>query len=54
MTIESLILKGLIGKDVQDVKILGTGSISKRLTIEGLSISTAAQEKIIKAGGSIK
>ena len=51
---ESLTSKGLIGRDVKKVKILGSGEVKKKLTIEGLSISKTAQEKIIKAGGSIK
>jgi large subunit ribosomal protein L15 len=54
VNVDSLIKKGLIAKDVKKVKILGSGEIKKKLTIDGLSISKTAQEKIIKAGGSIK
>jgi large subunit ribosomal protein L15 len=54
VTLESLKSKGLIGKKVEDVKILGNGEITKKVTIEGLPMSKSAQEKIIKAGGSIK
>lgn len=54
VTLESLTSKGLIGKDAKKVKILASGDIQKKLTVEGLLISQAAQEKIIKAGGSIK
>lgn len=35
------------------VKILGTGEISKKLTIEGCVVSAAARTKIEKAGGTI-
>jgi large subunit ribosomal protein L15 len=54
VTLDSLKKKGLIGKKVENVKILGMGEIKKKVSIEGLSISKAAQEKIVKAGGSIK
>ncbi|USN87494.1 MAG: 50S ribosomal protein L15 [Candidatus Nomurabacteria bacterium] len=35
------------------VKILGTGEITKKLTIENCQISKSAEEKIEKAGGKI-
>jgi large subunit ribosomal protein L15 len=54
VNLESLRSKGLVGKKVEDVKILGNGEIKKKVTIEGLPMSKSAQEKIIKAGGSIK
>ncbi|MDD3474734.1 MAG: 50S ribosomal protein L15 [Candidatus Dojkabacteria bacterium] len=54
VNLESLVSKGLIKKGAKSVKILGSGDIKKKLEIEGLLISKTAQEKIIKAGGSIK
>ncbi len=54
VTLESLQSKGLIGKSIENVKILGMGEIKKKVKIEGLPISKSAQEKIIKAGGTIK
>lgn len=54
VNLESLKSKGLIGKKVENVKILGMGEIKKKVTIEGLPMSKAAEEKIIGAGGSIK
>jgi large subunit ribosomal protein L15 len=54
VTLKSLKDRGLIGKDVENVKILGMGSIKKKVTVENLPISKSAQEQIIKAGGSIK
>lgn len=54
VTLESLTSKGLIGKGVKAVKILGNGEIKKKITIEGLPMSKSAQKKIINAGGSIK
>jgi large subunit ribosomal protein L15 len=36
------------------VKILGSGDIKKALTIEGCLVSKSAQDKIVKAGGTVK
>ncbi len=36
------------------VKILGEGELKKPLSLEGLSVSAKAREKIEKAGGKIK
>ncbi len=36
------------------VKILGTGEITKKVTLEGLKVSKEAKVKIEKAGGSVK
>ncbi len=41
------------GKKAPAVKILGTGDISKKLTITGCEVSASAKEKIEKAGGSV-
>jgi len=54
VTLESLKEKGLVGKRTQNVKILGMGDIKKKVKVDGLPISKSAQEKIIKAGGTIK
>jgi large subunit ribosomal protein L15 len=54
VSLESLKSKGLIGKGVENVKVLGMGEIKKKVTIDGLPMSKTAQEKIIKAGGTIK
>jgi large subunit ribosomal protein L15 len=35
------------------VKILGSGSLSKKLTFTGCSVSQSAREQIEKAGGKI-
>lgn len=36
------------------VKILGNGTITKKVSVKGIEVSAAAKEKIEKAGGSIK
>ena len=41
------------GKDTV-AKILATGELTKKVTVEGLKLSKAAQEKIEAAGGSVK
>lgn len=35
------------------VKILGTGEVTKKFILSGLSVSAGAKEKIEKAGGSV-
>jgi large subunit ribosomal protein L15 len=35
------------------VKVLGDGTLTKKLTLKGLIISASAKEKIVKAGGAI-
>ena len=43
-----------MGARVPDVKILGAGEISKKISVEGCGVSKSAKEKIEKAGGTIK
>jgi large subunit ribosomal protein L15 len=54
ITIEKLKERGFIRKGAQEVKVLGKGKITKKVTIEGIKISPSAKEKIEKAGGSVK
>lgn len=54
---KALVQKGLVEyvkAQIPTVKILGTGEITKKLTISGCVVSKTAQEKIEKAGGVIK
>lgn len=51
---ESLKNKGLLGKVVDGVKVLGNGDITKKLNVEVERISASAKDKIEKAGGSVK
>lgn len=53
----TLVQKGLIGSKggyILPVKILGTGEISKALTIDGCAFSASAKSAIEAAGGSFK
>ena len=45
---------GRSGGKTPAIKILGTGEITKKLTIQGCTFSAQAKEKIEKAGGTIK
>lgn len=48
--------KGLVGgaqSRKADVKILGNGELTKKVTVEGCLVSASASEKISKAGGSV-
>jgi large subunit ribosomal protein L15 len=54
VTPESLVEKGLLKNTKIDVKLLGTGEVSKKLTIKVHAISAAARTKIEAAGGSVE
>lgn len=49
----SLREKGLVNRNCDAVKILGTGDLARKLTVEISKVSAAAREKIEKAGGSV-
>jgi large subunit ribosomal protein L15 len=52
VTLEALVEKGLIKNTRTDVKILGQGELTKKLTVTAHAFSATAREKIEKAGGS--
>ena len=54
VTPETLVEKRLIKNTKIDVKVLGTGEISKQLTVRVHAISATAREKIEKAGGTVE
>jgi large subunit ribosomal protein L15 len=43
---------GLISKEYDGVKVLGTGKLEKKLTVQANKFSKTAQEAIQNAGGS--
>ncbi len=56
VTTSTLLQKGLTttrGGRVQPIKILGTGTLTKKLTITGLITSESAKTAIEAAGGSV-
>jgi len=54
VTPESLVEKRLIKNTKTDVKVLGQGEISKKLTVRVHAISATAREKIEAAGGTVE
>ena len=54
VTPESLVEKRIIKNTKIDVKVLGNGEISKKLTVRVHAISASAREKIEKAGGTVE
>ena len=53
VTPEALVEKGLIKNTRTDVKILGSGELTKQLAVAAHGFSRVAREKIAGAGGSI-
>jgi large subunit ribosomal protein L15 len=54
VTPESLVEKRLLKNTKIDVKLLGSGEISKKLTVRVHAISASAREKVEAAGGTIE
>src|SRR5207247_773425 len=53
VTPESLVEAGVIKNTKVDVKILGNGEITKKLTVRVHAISATAREKIERVGGTV-
>jgi large subunit ribosomal protein L15 len=54
VTPESLVEKRIIKNTKTDVKLLGVGEVSKKLTIRVHAISATAREKVEAAGGTVE
>ena len=54
VTKELLIETGLVRKELDGVKILGNGNLTKKLTVKANKFSSKAEEKIVSVGGSIE
>ena len=54
VTITELMQRGIVKKTLDSVKILGDGTISKKLTVKVNAFSKSAKEKIEAAGGQIE
>jgi large subunit ribosomal protein L15 len=50
---KTLYAKGMLKSDASFIKILGDGSITKKLTVNVDKMSASAKEKIEKAGGNV-
>ena len=51
---ENLRKAGLINRACEQVKVLGLGEITKKLTFVVDTISASAKEKVEKAGGNVQ
>ncbi len=51
VTVHDLLQSGILSKCEHGVKILGTGSLNKKLTVKANAFSAAAKAKIEEAGG---
>lgn len=54
VTPESLVEKGVIKNTKRDVKLLGVGEVTKKLTVRVHAISASARRKIEAAGGTVE
>ncbi|KKM05664.1 hypothetical protein LCGC14_1751810 [marine sediment metagenome] len=52
--VAAMVAKSLIRPGGLDVKILGTGELTKKLTVEACAFSASAEKKIAAAGGSVE
>jgi large subunit ribosomal protein L15 len=48
-----MVEKGLIKNTKSDVKVLGQGELSKKLSVTAHAFSAVAREKIVAAGGTV-
>ena len=51
--LDMLLAKGLVSKELDGLKVLGNGEITKKLTVKASIFSAAAKEKIEAAGGKV-
>ena len=49
--LDMLLAAGLVGKQLDGLKVLGNGELTKKLTVKAEKFSKSAVEKIEKAGG---
>jgi len=53
-TVDSLVAAGAIRKPKDGLKVLGTGQLTRKITVEAHQFSKSAVEKIEKAGGTVQ
>ena len=54
VTLAALVEAGIIRKELDGLKVLGNGDITKKLTVEATVFSATAKEKIEAAGGTVE
>jgi large subunit ribosomal protein L15 len=53
VSMETLLAAGVVRKAQKDIKILGTGEVTKKFDVQGLAVSKVAKEKIVAQGGTV-
>ena len=51
VTAEALLAKGILSKCAYGYKVLGNGSVTKKVTVQAAAFSQSAKEAIEAAGG---
>jgi len=54
VNMELLVNEGIIRKELAGLKVLGNGSLTKKLTVEAKKFTASAKEKIEAVGGKIE
>ena len=54
VTMELLLSEGIVRKELDGLKVLGNGNLTKKLTVVASKFSKSAEEKIQAAGGKIE
>jgi len=54
VNLKSLKAKGLVPNAAVGAKILGNGTLKKRVVVSGCQVSESAKQKIVAAGGEVK
>lgn len=54
VNIELLVKEGIVRRELAGLKVLGNGTLTKKLTVEAKKFTNAAKEKIEAVGGKIE
>ena len=54
ITLATLIEAGIVRKELDGLKVLGNGELTKKITVEAKVFSATAKEKIEAAGGAVE
>lgn len=54
VNLDALMAAGIVRKELDGLKVLGNGEITKKLTVEAAVFSASAKEKIEAAGGKVE
>jgi large subunit ribosomal protein L15 len=54
VSLETLKAAGLVKKEIQFVKVVKSGEVSRAVTVSGLKVTKGAKEAIEAAGGKVE